>query len=99
MEGCLYENYGNENGYQLTMEEWKNKVIYANEVARLYAALPYEWLLLHVLKNGLNGKAEEFALISHSKVKDDLYDIIMEEESDKKNMIFVFADPDGICEI
>ena len=81
------------------MTEWEDRVIYAKEVAKLYGELPREWLLLDVLKKGENGKAEEFQLIAHSPNKDDLYEIVMEDENDKRNLIFVFADPEGLCEI
>jgi len=79
---------------------WENKSIEAKEVAKLYSELKGEWLLLDVLKRGANGKAEEFVLVAHSKEKDDLYDYIMEEGDEiKGNLIFVFADPDEVCEV
>ena len=79
---------------------WKNKSIHAREVAQLYGDLKDEWLLLDVLQRGRNGKAEEFVLIAHSKEKDDLYEFIMEEAGEMDgNFIFVFADPEGVCEV
>jgi len=79
---------------------WENKSIEAKEVAKLYSELKGEWLLLDVLKRGANDKAEEFVLVAHSKEKDDLYDYIMEEGDEiKGNLIFVFADPDEVCEV
>ena len=82
------------------MSSWKNKSIHSREVAQLYSELKGEWLLLDVLQRGKNGKAEEFVLIAHSKEKDDLYEFIMEEGGEiDGNFIFVFADPDGVCEV
>ncbi len=83
------------------MEVWTNKVISTKDVARLYNDKPGEWLLLDVLKTGSNGRAELFKLLAHSNDKENLYAYIMEDENwnwDKK-YIFVFADPDNLCEI
>lgn len=79
---------------------WKNKSIHAKQVAQLYGDLEGEWLLLDVLQRRQDGKAEEFVLMAHSKDKDDLYDFIMEEAGEMDgNFIFVFADPNEVCEV
>lgn len=83
------------------MEAWKDKILHSSDVARLYNDKPREWLLLEVIKTGSNGKAELFKLLAHAINKDDLYEYVMEDEEwgwDKK-YIFVFADPDSICEL
>ncbi len=83
------------------MEAWKDKILHSSDVAGLYKDKPREWLLLEVIKTGSNGKAELFKLLAHAKIKDDLYDYVMDDEEwerDKK-YIFVFADPDRICEL
>jgi len=83
------------------MQKWKDKVIHRSDVAKLYKDKLREWLLLEIIKTGSNGKAELFKLIAYSNIKDELYDYVMEDEelkSDKK-YIFVFADPDRICDI
>ncbi len=82
------------------MSSWKNKSIFAKEVAKLYGELEGEWLLLDVLQRGKDGKAEEFVLMAHSVDKDELYEFIMEEGGEMDgDFIFVFADPNGVCEI
>ncbi|MCP4457530.1 MAG: hypothetical protein GY816_05810 [Cytophagales bacterium] len=79
---------------------WKNKSIRAKDVAHLYNEFEGEWLLLDLLQRSKDGKAEEFVLIAHSKEKDELYDFVMEEGGEiDGNFIFVFAHPNGICEI
>ena len=83
------------------MEVWKDKIINSKDVARLYNDKLREWLLLEVIKTGSNGKAEQFKLLANAKNKDELYEFVMEDEEwnwDKK-YIFVYADPNSVCEI
>ena len=80
------------------MEHWQ-EVIYVKDVARLYNDKMGNWLLLEVLKVGKNGKAEEFKLIAYDKKKDKLYELMEDEKWDwDKKYIFVYADPDTLCE-
>ena len=56
-------------------------------------------MLLEVIKTGENGKAEEFKLIAYDKKKANLYELMEEDDWDwDKKYIFVFADPDTLCE-
>ena len=82
------------------MEHWHDRVINATEVAQLYQDKLGEWLLLEIIKMGKNGKAEEFKLLAHAKDKRDLHSHMDNDEWDwNKQYIFVFADPDSVCEI
>lgn len=81
------------------MEQWQG-VISANEVARLYNDLIGQWLLLEVLKIDKNGKAENFKLIANEINKEQLYELMDDEDWDwDKKYVFVFADPNNLCEI
>ncbi len=83
------------------MSSWSNRIIDASEVATLYQENPGFWLLLDVLQTGQNGRASKFRLLAKARNKDDLYDYLMEDEDwnwDKK-YIFVFSDPDKLCDL
>jgi len=81
------------------MEQWKG-VISAKEVARLYNDLTGQWLLLEVIKVDNKGKAEKFKLIAYDRDKDQLYKLMDSDEWDwNKKYLFVFADPNNLCEI
>lgn len=80
------------------MEHWQ-EVINVKDVARLYNDKTGNWLLLEVIRIGENGKAEEFKLIAYDRKKENLYELMEEENWDwDKKYIFVFADPDTLCE-
>ena len=80
------------------MEHWQ-EVINVKDVARLYNDKTGNWLLLEVIKTGENGKAEEFKLIAYNKEKVNLYELMEKDDWDwDKKYIFVFADPDTLCE-
>ena len=82
------------------MERWQGRVINAREVAELYKDKWGEWLLLEVIKMGKTGKAEEFKLLAHAKDKIHLHDHMDDDDWDwNKKYIFVFADPDSVCEL
>lgn len=83
------------------MDYWNNKVINAKEVAKLYNDKPREWLLLEVLKTGKNNRAELFKLLANSKNKEELHEYVMEDKNwnSNKKYIFVYTDPDKICEV
>ncbi len=81
------------------MERWQG-IINAKDVAHLYNDKTGHWLLLEVVRMGPNGKAEEFKLIAYDKDKARLYDLMEDDDWDwDKQYIFVFADPDSLCEI
>jgi len=81
------------------MDYWQG-VINVKDVARLYDDKTGQWLLLEVIKMGENGKAEEFKLVAYSHEKERLKDLMDEDDWDwDKKYIFVFADPDKLCEI
>ena len=81
------------------MEQWQG-VINSKEVARLYNDLTGQWLLLEVISVDENGKAKKFKLVANKVDKDELYKLM---DSDKwnwnKKYLFVFADPNNLCEI
>lgn len=81
------------------MEHWQG-VINATDVAKLYNEKLNQWLLLEVLKMGKNRKAEEFRLVAHNKSKEKLKKLMEDDDWDwDKKYIFVFADPNSLCEI
>ena len=81
------------------MDRWQG-IINAKEVAHLYNDKIGHWLLLEVIKMGNNGKAEEFKLISYDRKKEHLYDLMEEDGWDwTRKYIFVFADPNTLCDI
>ena len=81
------------------MEQWQG-VISAKEVARLYNDLTGQWLLLEVIKVDNKGKAEKFKLVAYDRDKDPLYKLMDSDEWDwNKKYLFVFADPNNLCEI
>ena len=81
------------------MEQWQG-VISAKEVARLYNDLTGQWLLLEVIKVGKKGKAEKFKLLANNIDKGRLYKLMDSDEWDwDKKYLFVFADPNNLCEI
>ena len=81
------------------MEQWQG-VINAKEVARLYNDLTGQWLLLEVIKVDKKGKAEKFILLANDKDKEQLYKLMGSDEWDwDKKYLFVFADPNNLCEI
>ena len=80
------------------MEHWQ-EVINVKDVARLYNDKTGNWLLLEVIRIGENGKVEEFKLIAYDRKKENLYELMEEDNWDwDKKYIFVFADPDTLCE-
>lgn len=80
------------------MEHWQD-VINVKDVARLYNDKTGNWLLLEVIRIGENGKAEEFKLIAYDRKKENLHELMEEDNWDwDKKYIFVFADPDTLCE-
>ncbi len=81
------------------MEDWQG-VISAKEVARLYNDFTGQWLLLEVIKVDKNGKAEKFKLIANHVDKNKLYKLMDDDEWNwDKKYLFVFADPNNLCEI
>ena len=81
------------------MEQWQG-VISAKEVAALYNDLIGQWLLLEVIEVSDNGKVNKFKLIANNKDKEQLYELMEHEDWDwDKKYLFVFADPNSLCEI
>ena len=81
------------------MEHWRG-VISAKDVAQLYNEKSNNWLLLEVIKMGKNRKAEEFKLVAYNKSKEVLKELMEDDNWDwSKKYLFVFADPDSLCEI
>jgi len=81
------------------MEQWQG-VINAKEVARLYNDLTGQWLLLELIEVDVKGKAEKFKLVANHLDKDELYKLMDSDKWDwDKKYLFVFADPNNLCEI
>ncbi|MCD6337156.1 MAG: hypothetical protein J7M01_02860 [Candidatus Marinimicrobia bacterium] len=81
------------------MEQWQG-VINAKEVARLYNDLTGQWLLLELIEVDEKGKAEKFKLVANHFDKDELYKLMDSDNWDwDKKYLFVFADPNNLCEI
>ena len=81
------------------MEQWQG-VIKAKEVAALYNDLTGQWLLLEVVKIAESGKVDQFRLIANNKDKEQLYELMEHDDWDwDKKYLFVFADPNSLCEI
>ena len=81
------------------MEQWQG-VINAKDVAHLYNDKLGHWLLLEVIKMDGKGKAEEFRLIAYDRKKEHLHDLMDEDDWDwDKKYIFVFADPNTLCDL
>jgi len=81
------------------MDRWQG-VINARDVAQLYDEKSGQWLLLEVVKMGALGKAEEFKLIAYDNNKEKLHELMEDDDWDwDKKYIFVFADPNSICEL
>ncbi len=79
--------------------DWQG-VIDAKDVARLYNEKMGHWLLLEVLEKDANGKAKKFKLVAWDKDKDKLYELMDDDDWDwDKQYIFVFADPNSLCEL
>ena len=82
------------------MHEVKGKIVTAAEVAEFYKQYPGFWFLLEVLEISKDGKAERMRVVRYNKNKDVLREYILEESVDMNSKyIFVFASPDGRCEI
>ena len=76
------------------------KIVTANEVTEFYKQYPGFWFLLEVLEISKDGKAELMRVVSYNKNKDVLREYILEESVDMNSKyIFVYASPDGNCEI
>jgi hypothetical protein len=81
------------------MDSWRG-IINAKDVAHLYNDKLGYWLLLEIIKMGNGGKAEEFKLIAYNKKKEHLNDLMEEDDWDwDKKYLFVFADPNTLCEL
>ncbi len=76
------------------------KVVTAGEVANYYKLYPGFWFLLEVLKTNVEGKAELMRVAGYDKNKDVLREYLLEEQVEvNSKYIFVYASPDGKCEI
>ena len=76
------------------------KVVTASEVANFYKLFPGFWFLLEVLKTSVDGKAELMKVTGCDKNKDVLREYLLEEQVEvNSKYIFVYAYPDGKCEI
>lgn len=82
------------------MPEIKDKKVSAGDVAEFYKQYPAYWFLLEVLKTGDTGKVELMRVAGYDKDKDVLREYLLDKLTDTNSKyIFVFADPDGKCEV
>ncbi|MEE9371884.1 MAG: hypothetical protein V3V00_02425 [Saprospiraceae bacterium] len=78
----------------------KKKIFTSGEIIQLHSVMPGFWLLLEILQYDKWGKAKLLKMISFSSDKNELLELLMEDEDwcwDKK-YIFVYTDSDS-CEI
>ena len=81
------------------MLEVNETVVTADEVAQFYKRYPGFWFLLEVIKTE-NKKASLMRVVRYNKSKEALRDFLLDELSDTNSKyIFVYADPDGKCEL
>ena len=82
------------------MDDLKQKTVTSDEVAEFYKRFPAFWFLLEVLDTDANGKAARLRVINYNKNKDALRDYLLDESfSADSQYIFVYADPDGKCDL
>lgn len=77
-----------------------SEIVTARQVAEFYKQYPGFWFLLEVLKTSNDGKAELMRVARYDQNKEVLREYLMEEQTDiNGKYIFVFAHPDGKCEL
>ena len=82
-------------------DKWHNREINDVEMALLYKDFPNQWLLFEVLEINENRRPVLFKLIDRGNNKEDILDLIMENENwdSTKKHIILFADPDKPCDL
>ena len=81
------------------MPELINSIVSASEVAGFYKYYPGFWFLLEVLEVEKR-KASKMRVVRYDVSKEKLREYLMDELADHgSKYIFVYADPDGKCEI
>ncbi|MDH5609749.1 MAG: hypothetical protein OEY56_09720 [Cyclobacteriaceae bacterium] len=83
------------------MADWVGREMTDDEVALLYREEPGQWFLFQVLAKNSRGRATHLKVVAHHRDKDVLRDILMESEviDAGGQYVFVYADPDGKCEL
>ncbi len=82
------------------MPDLNGEIVTATEVARFYRQYPGFWFLLEVLKLNDLKKAAVLRVVKYDKDKEVLREYLLDELTDlNSKYIFVYADPDGKCEI
>jgi len=82
------------------MHDVKGNIVTAQKVAEFYKQYPGFWFLLEVLKMDGEGKAILMRVVSYNSNKDVLREHLLEESADmNRKYIFVYASPDGKCDI
>jgi lipoate-protein ligase A len=82
------------------VQEPGGRKVTAAEVAQFYRHYPGFWFLLEVLTTDASGKAEEMRVLQYDPDKEALREHLMELHDDQMGpCIFVYADPEGRCEI
>ena len=78
----------------------KNTVFTAQEIMQLHSDMPNYWLLLEVLRYDKKGRADLLRMIAHSKDKEELRNILLEDDNWNwdRNYIFVCSDPEA-CDL
>ena len=81
------------------MDEIKGKIVDAAEASQLYKTYPAKWFLMKVLGKGANGKATLLEIIEYHEDKDVLRDLLLDLDVENYRFIFMWADPEGKCDL
>jgi len=68
-------------------------------MSEVYKDFPEQWLLMDVLSYDDEGRPLSFKLLFWSKLKDELHEFIMENETEDKKYLLLYADPEKPCEL
>ena len=82
------------------MHDPMGKVVTADEVKHFYQDHPSYWFLLEVQKIDEQGKAQQMRVVGYDKDKEVLREQLFDEmDRGHGKFIFVYARPDGICDM
>ena len=79
------------------MDEWIGRDFSAAEVAQFYKKIPGHWFLMEVLRKDERGKATWVRVVGHDPSKEAMRDLLMDQDAQHEEYIFVWTDPDGNC--
>jgi hypothetical protein len=82
------------------MHDPKGKVVSADEVRHFYMDHPTNWFLLEVQKIDEHGQAKQMRVVGYDRDKEVLREQLFDEmDRGHSKFIFVYANPDGTCDI